>query len=439
MARRPIVAAYSQSIPEAIQSLIPSQLFADFAVHGNTWWTPERLLLASALMSWREEKLLTSRFEAVRELLAAMVNSRSIPASYTGYTEALARWMPRMVAPLITHLQSEVRRLAGDRWRTSGWVVFAADGSRFEAPRTQANERELKRAGKVKTAPQIFQTALLHLGTNALWDFRLGPGTASERRHLEDMASDLPPQSLVVADAGLIGYEMCVRLMNSGVSFLLRVGGNITLLAQQWGARMSREGQLVWLWPSQLRTKLPLILRLMVLKKRNRTIYLVTNVLEPERLTRQQAGLFYQQRWRIEVLFRSLKQTWERSRWRSRVPRTVLAEQISTLVGFWIQQLLSYRGLVRLNADLQLWSPARARNVTRRILRRLLQGAIQIAEWVDELGLAIRDCYVRHRSKQSRTWPCQKHDPPTSPPRLRTLTKRLRSKGCQRLTTENTG
>ncbi|WP_437192952.1 transposase [Planctomicrobium sp. SH527] len=439
MARRPVTAAYSQTIPEAIESLIPSRVFVDFAVHGNTWWTPERLLLASALMSWREENLLTSRFEAVRELLASMLNSRFIPASYTGYAEALARWMPRMLSPLITHLQGEVQRLAGERWKTSDGVVFAADGSRFEAPRTEENELELKRAGKVKTAPQVFQTALLHLGTNALWDFRLGPGTASERRHLEEMSRDLPPRSLVVADAGLIGYELCVRLMNSGVSFLLRVGGNITLLAERWGTRMFREGQIVWLWPSHLRTHPPLPLRLIALKKRNRTIYLVTNVLEPERLTRKQAGCFYQQRWKIEVLFRSLKQTCERSRWRSRVPRTVLAEQISTMLGFWIQQLLSYRELVKSKVDLQLWSPAHARTRTRRILRRVLHSPFKVTSWLQELGLAIRDCYVRHRSKHSRSWPRQKHDPPTSPPRLRTLTEQLRNKGGQQLTTENTG
>lgn len=439
MARRPIATAYPQSIPEAMESLVPARLFENLKVHGNTWWTPRQLLLASALMSWREEKLLTSRFESVRELLANMLNAQAIPASYTGYAEALARWMPRMLAPLITHFQGEVQLLAGDRWKTSGWVVFAADGSRFEAPRTQANEDELKRAGKMKTAPQVFQTALLHLGTNALWDFRLGPGTASERRHLEDMARSLPPQSLVVADAGLMGYELCVRLMNSGVSFLLRVGGNVTLLAEQWGTRLVREGQIVWLWPFQLRTLPPLPLRLIALKKRNRMMYLVTNVLDPKRLTRKQAGLIYQQRWRIEILFRSLKQTWERSRWRSRVPRTVLAEQISTLLGFWIQQLLSCRELMKTKVDVRQWSPARARNSTRRMLRRVLQGTFQVSHWLEELGLAIRDRYVRRRSKHSRSWPRQKHDPPPSPPRLKTLTTRLGNQGRRQLAAQNTG
>jgi len=61
--------------------------------------------------------------------------------------------------------------------------------------RTAANENELKCAGKKKTGPQLFVTTLLHMGTGIPWDFRIGPGTASERRHLEEMLADLPPRS----------------------------------------------------------------------------------------------------------------------------------------------------------------------------------------------------------------------------------------------------
>lgn len=36
----------------------------------------------------------------------------------------------------------------------------------------------------------------------------VGPGTASERRHLEEMLADLPPRSLLVADAGFTGSDV---------------------------------------------------------------------------------------------------------------------------------------------------------------------------------------------------------------------------------------
>jgi hypothetical protein len=90
----------------------------------------------------------------------------------------------------------------GDAWRVMGWLVLAVDGSRFECPRTRENEEGLECAGREKTSPQIFQTTLQHVGTGLLWDMRLGPGTDSERRHLDQMLPGLPTQSLLTADAG---------------------------------------------------------------------------------------------------------------------------------------------------------------------------------------------------------------------------------------------
>ncbi len=108
-----------------------------------------------------------------------------------------------------------------------------------------------------------YHTNLVHLGTNAVWDFHAGPGTDSERRHLEEMATDFPPGSLVTADAGFIGYDLCQRLTAQSVSSLLRVGGNITLLARQWQQRIHQNGQLVWLWPQGQSHAAPCVLRLL--------------------------------------------------------------------------------------------------------------------------------------------------------------------------------
>ena len=44
------------------------------------------------------------------------------------------------------------------------------------------------------------------------------------------LAAGLPANSLVVADAGFIGFDLCRRLQTDGVRFLLRVGANVTLL-----------------------------------------------------------------------------------------------------------------------------------------------------------------------------------------------------------------
>src|SRR4029077_18060374 len=127
---------------------------------------------------------------------------------------------------------------------------FAVDGSRQEAPHTAANEAALGCAGRDKTAPQVFITTVWHLGLGLPWDFRVGTGTDSERRHAAAMVDGLPPRALLVADAGFVGYDLCRQLVQSNRSFLLRVGGNIRLV-QKLGYYQRERGDIVYLWPQQ--------------------------------------------------------------------------------------------------------------------------------------------------------------------------------------------
>lgn len=113
-----------------------------------------------------------------------------------------------------------------------------------------ANEQRLGCAGKERTAPPLFLTALWPMGTGLPWDFRIGPGTASERRHREDMRADLPPRALVVADAGFSGYDRYRRMVAARRSFLLRVGRNVHFLRRLGVVR--REGaSVVYLGPKK--------------------------------------------------------------------------------------------------------------------------------------------------------------------------------------------
>ena len=139
----------------------------------------------------------------------------------TGGLDGAARQTPARLRP---------DEAFGEAWRGAAWLVLAIDGSRFECPRTAANERDLKCAGKETTNPQIFQTTLQHVGTGLPWDTRPGPGTDSERRHLNDMLDDLPAQCLLTADAGFISFERCKWLIDNDHTVVLRAGGNVTLL-----------------------------------------------------------------------------------------------------------------------------------------------------------------------------------------------------------------
>jgi hypothetical protein len=429
MARKPRASAYLTDLKVAIDQLLGSG-WKSPPRHGNSRWEPLQLLTACILMSWHEAQTLTARFEHVRELLSVLFPHWRVPRSYTGYAAALAREINCLVDGVRSQLQKSIQQCAGRSWKIAGWIVFAADGSRFESPRTWANEKGLGCAGKTRTAPQVFHTSLLHLGTQTLWDFRCGRGTDSERRHLEDMAQHLPAHSLVTADAGFVGYELCQRLNAQGVSFLLRVGGNITLLKQRFKVPVTCEGDQVWLWPPRFRSDPPCVLRLLRIPDGQREMFLVTNILQPEDLSLPQASGIYRRRWGIEVTYRSVKQTFNRARWLSRSPSSVLAEHQSTILGYWILQVLSLRELSQRRQDLCRWSPAQARNTMRRVIRSGLNaGCSGFPHWRAELGNALQDSYLRRHPKRARSWPHKKHDPPIQPPRIRALTPKLRQKG----------
>ena len=140
---------------------------------------------------------------------------------------------PKLREAVVSRLRERVREL--DLPSVLGWQLFAVDGSRFECPRTTANERVLGCAGKEHTTPQRFQTTLWHWGSELPWDFRVGPGTDSEQRHLDQKLPTLPEGSLLTADANFISFGLCGELLRRRVHFVLRVGGNRTLLTELGG------------------------------------------------------------------------------------------------------------------------------------------------------------------------------------------------------------
>ena len=198
-------ASYRHGLKDAIGTWFPGQFFSRWSVTAGSKWSPVRVFWMAMLMAWSAEQTLQTRFEEARDVLRSLFPKWTLGKTYTGWYEAQLKWLTPLQPALNKRLRQQIEALAGKHWHREGWCAFAADGSRVECPRTEANELELKCAGRKKTGPQLFVTTLLHMGTGLPWDFRIGPGTASERRHLEDMLADLPPRSMVVAEAGVTG------------------------------------------------------------------------------------------------------------------------------------------------------------------------------------------------------------------------------------------
>ena len=89
--------------------LFPERFWLSIKVHGNSQWTPARLLAALVVMSWDEASTLAARFETARDLLQRWFPEWTVPTSYGGDVVALRRWLPEIVLRVRERLQERAR------------------------------------------------------------------------------------------------------------------------------------------------------------------------------------------------------------------------------------------------------------------------------------------------------------------------------------------
>jgi hypothetical protein len=418
----PAPSSYPHPLAQAIRRWLPCQFFARWPLRRGLLWAPQRVAWVALLMAWSAEQTLAERFAAAGELLAALFPRWRRRGGYTGWAAALQAWAGPLRPAVADRLRRQMRGFAGRHWLRAGRCAFAADGSRVECPRTRANEEALGRAGRKGSGPQLYLTALWHMGLGLPWDFRTGPGTASERRHLEDMLPQLPGDALVVADAGFSGYDLYRRLLAARRSFLLRVGSNVHLLQRLGYAEREGPGT-VYLWPQARRDRPPVVLRLIELTRGQDKAYLVTDVLDEAALPAAEAALLYEMRWGVEVFYRSCKQTLQRRRMLSRTPRAAEEELAWAVLGLWLLGAMTTAAVAARGGDPLAWSVALARQRLRRAMRRAAAGRRGRVPLARELAGAVRDGYARKGSKKARNWPHKKRERPPGAPDIRQATR----------------
>lgn len=389
------------------------------AAAGGHRWSWRYLLYVSVLASWSVPPTWRDRFSEAREQVAGMfAHGRRPGVSYQGYMAALEREGMRMLAWAREVLWQRMAQLLADCWRVEGWVALAVDGSRFVLPRTLDHEAGAGRSAHARCGPQLWLTTLWHLGIGVPWDWRVGPGGSDERGHLRRMLHRAPPGALLVMDSGFAKYALLQRIIAGGRHVLVRVGGNVTLLARE-GERVRVEGGLVWLWPEHARRTgaRPLVLRLIVLHDGRKAIEVVTSVLDAQALSDAQAAALYRRRWGVELFYRALKQTMQRRKLASRSLRRAKLELHGLVLGAMVLGLMTTQALCAAGHAATRASVATALRVLRQAKRRPAWTG-----WFRRLGDAITDRYRRRRSKSSRNYPRPKYGPPPGPPRCRTVT-----------------
>jgi hypothetical protein len=394
-------------------------------------WTPHAASTAAVLMALDTVRTLCSRFQSARRCMGADYHGRRRTGqTYNGLLKALERQQNTVLPIMKTELRVQARRRWDRIHSTDPWVLLAVDGSKENLPRTHDHERVFGTADNGFT-PQAFITAVAEVDTGLLWDWRIGRARASEKHHLMDMTPDLPSDALLLADAGFFGLPIWEKLNTEGKHFLIRVGGNVRLLTDLWPKTTTRvERDIVYVWPrSRHDTSPPLKLRLIKAGSGRKVVHLLTNVLEPTRLSKKMAGVFYRKRWGVELFYRTLKRTVGCAKLRSKSARraaiefewTLVAMTIMTLVG--VDALLKHRHSPYRLSHAQLYrtlrdalhAPASPRPTTARSLKRAL-------------GRCLKDDYIRRKPKASRHCVTTTNTPTMhlQPPKVRPATPQER-------------
>jgi hypothetical protein len=361
------------------------------------------------LMAWDPAGALLDAFEQARGLLR-LRRCRS----YQGFVKARARAGVALVARLRAHLAGLLRTVP-DGWTILGWIVFAVDGSRFDAPRTKVNLADMGVGGKGKSHPQMLATVLVHLGLGVLWNWRIGRAGASERGHLRRLAASVPRGALLVGDAGFIGYDGLRSVVAGGREFLVRLAGNTELVVG-----LLERSDVAALWPRKRNASLPLLIRVVRLRDaKGSQIVLGTSVMDPARLTDEQAGVFYRLRWGVEVTYRSLKETMGRRKMLSASPRRARLELHWTMLAYMMLGVLATRRLAP-GHDRARWSVALALRAVRRAAMARNKTRADAA-----LG-GLRHAVIGNNARKNKAaynWPRKKKQRPPGSPRLRTASE----------------
>ena len=396
-------------------------------------WAVQPLVLMLLLMTWSKGDSQADRFECAKAYCQVCLQKRRHPGkTVQGFQKALARLPLVVLRTLAAGVRGVLSARLGERWLVEGFVPIGCDGSRVECPRTTELEGRMGQAGKDKSAPTLWVTALVHLRWGVPWAWRFGKGTASEREHLERMLGLLPRLALLVADAGYFGFHLSEQLVRNNVMFLLRMSSNVTLYTrEQVRLQHYREGE-VYYWPSQKERKAdtrPLHLRLIRIraKQRRNDVWLLTNVMDKSRLSHALAGRMYRWRWQNEGCFRTYKHTLKKVKLVSRSVRLVHREA----EGSWLAlQLLLAQGVLvqerRRATPATPATPSEQEQQMRCSPRKIL---IAIRQEIDsaprrrpkyEEQLRRAECERRQRTsaKTSRVWPRRKPHKAPKPPKL---------------------
>jgi hypothetical protein len=391
-------------------------------------WDLQPLVIILLAMTWAAGDSQPEKFETARGFYVMTYDARKRPGkTVQGFQKALSRLPMRQLKALAAGVRDQIRLRFAERLRIDGFEPMGCDGSRLECPRSAELEARIRPAGKNDSAPTVWVTAFVHLGTGLLWSWQLGPGTADERQHLRQLLATLSPAALIVADAAYMGYELARAIVLSRRSFLLRVSSKTYLYTMEHATLESWNEGPVYYWPEKVRERgrPPLLCRLIRVPAKGpakHDVWLLTDILDAARLSRATAARFYRWRWRNEGAFRIYKRTINKMKLWSRTVRLVHREAEVSLLA--LQLLLAHAELA-LGAKQPAGTPALSpRKVVIEIRREMTSEPNRGSKsYSRRLGQCRADRRCQKSPKATREWPRRKPHKAPAPPIILTLTQ----------------
>ncbi|WP_404310733.1 transposase [Neorhodopirellula lusitana] len=399
------------------------------------------MIIALLTFGWNRQQTLGGRFDDAKTAAKRSLGSVVLAGSFQALMVVLRGCGDSLGIRLSDHLVSLLSQ--SNDWLLYGRPTFAVDGSQFAVPRTskslaafaaasrkaKSNYKNASDYAKAKTT-QIAVSLCMHLGTGfpAFWNF--GGSADPERGLLLRMLDRLPDNARLVMDAYYFGFDFWNHLIDSGVTFVVRAGKNIDLLGQlSIKGKVKCRGRLVLYWPQNAidAGHPPIVLSLVSVMVGRKKMFLLTNELT---LSEEQMSDLYARRWGVEVFFRTVKQSCERSKLLSRTPENARQEIQWTLLGVWIAMTQGARSIP---AGRRM-SPVRVMRVFEKLVLAVSRLSAKKLNLQNALSLCvIADESSRTSEKNSKDYPRKKRKRQTGEPTVAPICDELQSLAKTRL------
>jgi hypothetical protein len=393
-------------------------------------WDLQPLVLIMLAMTWTAGDSQAEKFAKARGYYVACHEARRRPGNtLVGFQKALRRIPMRQLRALSAGVRQAIRARLGARRLVDGFDPMGCDGSRIECPRAVELEEKLGKSANDNSAPSVWLTAFVHLPTGLLWSWRLGPGNAAEQNHLRHMLGTLSPEAMIICDAAYMGFALVQAICGSGRSFLFRMSSRVSLYTlEKANLKDWIEGPVLY-WPEYLQKKghAPIqcrLIRLPATGKAKHDVWLLTDILDPARLSVATAAKFYRWRWRNEGFFRTYKNIIKKMKLTSRTVSLVHREAELSLLA--TQILLAHADL-SLRPATHTAEPGPAVS-PRKVLIEIRREIDAVAKpKVKSYRKRLAQCRTETRkqtsAKATREWPRRKPHKPPKPPVVHTLSE----------------